>query len=32
VTTDNVRPSTAPSVWQIAKLTKAGVVRLTRLS
>jgi H+-transporting ATPase len=26
VTTDNVRPSTAPSVWQIAKLTKAGVV------
>jgi H+-transporting ATPase len=26
VTTDNVRPSPAPSVWQIAKLTKAGVV------
>ena len=26
VTTDNVRPSSAPSVWQIAKLTKAGVV------
>jgi H+-transporting ATPase len=26
VTTDNVRPSSTPSVWQIAKLTKAGVV------
>jgi len=25
VTTDNVRPSSKPSVWQIAKLTKAGV-------
>ena len=25
VTTDNVRPSSTPSVWQIAKLTKAGV-------
>jgi len=26
VTTDKVRPSTAPSVWQIARLTKAGLV------
>jgi H+-transporting ATPase len=26
VTTDNVRPSVAPSVWQIGQLTKAGVV------
>jgi H+-transporting ATPase len=26
VTTDNVRPSIAPSVWQIGRLTKAGVV------
>jgi H+-transporting ATPase len=26
VTTDNVQPSAAPSVWQIGKLTKAGVV------
>jgi H+-transporting ATPase len=25
VTTDNVRPSSKPSVWQIGKLTKAGV-------
>jgi len=26
VTTDNVRPSASPSVWQIGRLTKAGVV------
>ncbi|MCV7229573.1 HAD-IC family P-type ATPase [Mycolicibacterium komossense] len=26
VTTDNVRPSAAPSVWKIGDLTKAGVV------
>jgi H+-transporting ATPase len=26
VTTDNVRPSAAPSVWKIGNLTKAGVV------
>jgi len=25
VTTDNVKPSVAPSVWQIARLTKAGI-------
>jgi H+-transporting ATPase len=26
VTTDNVRPAAAPSVWKIGKLTKAGIV------
>ena len=25
VTTDNVRPSTAPSVWRVGRLTRAGV-------
>jgi H+-transporting ATPase len=26
VTTDNVQPSSSPSIWQISKLTKAGVI------